>query len=265
MGDRRDNLLAGDTSCDVEVVSHCWNYTRALAYQISSLIQNPPLHARTRLTVVWCPDDEPTAQLVEAAQQWSLPNTVMLNFVALPRERAVRRAIGRNAAAIETQAEVVWFADCDMLFGTGTFDELLRLFVGDTSLVLAFPKWVKATTHEDGDKLIAAVEMPIVQPLASPQTDCIKWYYNRAIGGVQMVAGLAARKHGYLPRTAKWQTPTQPGQAIWYRTYEDTRYRAYLGKRENVHRRGKGAKIHLPNVYRIRHSERGREVIGLRL
>src|SRR5690606_11528565 len=72
---------------------------------------------------------------------------------------------------------------------------------------------------------------------------------NRAIGGLQIVKGEFARKHGYIPNHKKYQTPPD---VPFPDTKDDACYRRELLKI------GTGKTIGpLASLYRIRHTEVG--------
>jgi len=233
---------------EIEIVSHCWCYTRLLGYQLSSLVLHPP-EVSVQMTVFACRKDRPTVELLDwFAEQ--MPLNVALEPVYLRHRQIKRRAIGRNLAALATSARLVWFADCDMIFGPGCLDELSRVFPHDETL--CFPKVALKTTYEDGAELVAAATEPAVRDV--PWDRLVPTRQRAAIGGVQIVKGTTANRHGYLPDHKRYQT----GATRWKRTYEDRQYRKYLAA-------GRGVGIDLPNNGRIRHRQCGRFQKGLRL
>ena len=75
----------------------------------------------------------------------------------------------------------------------------------------------------------------------------------RAIGGIQLYRGSVARERGYLPDHPKWQRPARK----WERTFCDSFFRRELGTR--------GVPVDVVNLYRLRHSKRGRTDIDVSL
>jgi len=154
-------------------------------------------------------------------------------------------------AALATEADWVWFADCDFLFGDGALDALGGR-AGETDAVLLFPREVQGSrTHATGDKAIAAASGP-PRVLAIEREDFSPMRFSRATGGVQIARGDVVRRLGYCKDSAprarglRWRVPR-----------EDVKFRRSLGTR--------GTPIDLPNVYRIRHSQRGQDDPAARL
>ena len=242
----------------IEIVTHCWNYWRALTYQVSSLWLHPPKEVDVLLTVFCCPDqDKNTARRLEEMFSWGLPPRVSMRVWELDQPQLCRRAIGRNMAAKKTRADLVWFIDCDMTLGYGVLDELPHEIQREPSQILYYPRVVWVPTQERGDELIK-MATDVTRPIEVDQTGFTKHRYNRAIGGVQIVKGDACREAGYLPDSEKWQRP----QETWARTFEDKVYRAHM---DQIFGSGTGARIVLENVCRIRHTQRGRFTKGLEL
>jgi hypothetical protein len=49
---------------NVEIISHCWRYSRLLTYQLSSLVLYPPQQVRVTATVFLTEEDTPTVDVV---------------------------------------------------------------------------------------------------------------------------------------------------------------------------------------------------------
>lgn len=242
----------------LEVVTHCWRYWRALTYQVSSLILNPPAYCDVTLTIFCCPEeDKNTAKRLEQIAEWSWPSNVAHKVWPVSRGQLCRRSIGRNLAAKATAADVVWFIDCDMTLGEGAIDKLASEIWSKPQGVLFYPRRVMVPEQKRGDDLIMAAT-EVDGPCMLDQTGFKSKRYNRAIGGVQIVRGESARHDGYLPDNKKFQSPSHE----WRRTFEDRVYRSWLDKR---HGSGCGHKVCLPQVCRIRHTQRGRFDRGLEL
>ena len=110
----------------LEIVSHCWNYSRFLAYQLSSLVQFPPAKLRVTMTVFYAPEDTATQKLLDFFGGQTVPG-VTWNWQPLAKERLFRRGIGRNLAARATTADWIWFTDCDVMFRAGCLDTLAEV------------------------------------------------------------------------------------------------------------------------------------------
>ncbi len=62
------------------------------------------------------------------------PENVVISIHPLPEAFLFRRAIGRNMRAKQSQADVLWFADTDYLFGEGCIDDVMRQVDRDDEL-----------------------------------------------------------------------------------------------------------------------------------
>jgi len=236
----------------LEIVSHCWNYSRLLTYQLSSLVLYPPRATCVTMTVFLTQEDMATVRIVEYFTKIPVPPNIAIRSWYLPMERLVIRGIGRNLAGLATDADWVWFADCDYVFGPDALDALASCVRG-TDTPLAFPRTVFGSrSHAEGDEaILKASGEP--RPQAVRFEDFLPQRMSRAIGGIQICRGDVARQRGYL-KDAAFQQITFPR---WRRTREDAWFRRDLGTR--------GEPIHLPCVFRIRHSHRGQQAPGIKL
>ena len=81
---------------DIEIVTHCWLYTRLLAYQLSSLLLHPP-KVNVLVDVFCCPDDPKTVVYAEWYKRQCDPEgTVEIRPWLLPKERLLRSAYRRE-------------------------------------------------------------------------------------------------------------------------------------------------------------------------
>ncbi|MBL9090229.1 MAG: glycosyltransferase family 2 protein [Planctomycetaceae bacterium] len=237
----------------LEIVTHCWRYSRLLHYQLSSLYLFPPTVVQV-MVCVYCADrehDPLTADVLDFFRHQQAPPTVVVDVRQFEPPRLFRRAIGRHHAARRTTADWVWFTDCDMVFRDGAIDSLADHLEATTERLL-YPRQVMLhRTHALGD---AAIERAkgAKSCLDIDPSEFKPKQYSRAIGGVQIVLGSVVREFGYCPEE-RWQRPADR----WQRCTEDTAFRKRLGT--------KGTSIDVPNVFRMRHSECGREVTGLQL
>ena len=228
----------------IEIVSHCWNYTRLLVYQLSSLALYQP-HTPTLLTVFATESDEDTVAAVRVFREAGVNTRLWLQ----PMSQVKKRSIGRNMAAKETKADVVWFADCDLFFGEGAMDALYvdEAWLGEDRLFT--PSHIlNHKSCEIGDEYIGRVK-----DLCSYDVQDIDFKRNRikkASGAYQIVSGDVARKYGYAPHVDRHQRPHY--LATFKRNFSDVTYRRSLSK-AGVTR----GKIEIPNVYRIRHTISG--------
>lgn len=228
----------------IEVVSHCWRYAHFLVYQLSSLVQHPPRDARVTMTVYYCEEDRDTADLLAYFGAMEVPG-VTWQWRALPRQALFRRAIGRNEAALATQADWVWFTDCDLMFQKGCLDGLVEQLQGRTD-ALVFPRSERVTPLlADQDPLLNPdlARHRLADVDASRFTELPR---DRATGPLQITHGDVARAVGYCSRLHYYQRPSPD----WCKAREDRAFRWLLGTR--------GTALDIPGVYRIRHETKGR-------
>lgn len=229
----------------VEIVSHCWQYSHLFVFQLQSLINHPPEQFKIIFTGFYSKCDKQTAQLVAHYQQKQIDN-VEWNFVALPKETLLRRAIGRNKAAKSTKAEWIWFTDCDVIFGPDTFSSLFEQLSQERS-ILVFPKKVNRTALLCKNDSVLNKNCDAGVDLAVLETCKFKAHtFEKATGAVQIVAGDIARKYGYCEGVRCYQQP----QERWVKTYEDRAFRWILGTH--------GTPLKIKHVSVIRHEEKGR-------
>jgi len=231
---------------NIEIVVHTYaieypHFAKLLAYQLSSLALYPPMFCKVKVTVCWTSAD---VRVYEVMRWFMLNTEVHVVGKSLQLNDIGRRSIGRNKCALETKADIVWFADADYFFGEGCLDTLAGIdWSVDTSIV--YPRHVRISKNfEIGDKQI--LQMDPIEVRNIDKSGFGRMTYHRAIGGIQIVKGDFARKHGYLNNRKKFQKPTDKPFAD---TIEDTPFRQHAEKY------GKMEGIRLPNLFRIRHSE----------
>jgi len=228
----------------IEIVSHCWNYSHLFVYQLKSLIDNAPKDLKVTLTGFYCLEDADAVALVEEYAVKEVDN-IEWNFVALSKEDLLRRGIGRNKAAKETQADWIWFTDCDLLFGENTFSSL-KQELRKESCILAFPEQVARTSllDKEHDVLCNGKKTSVEECLK--QANFSSHTFSKATGPVQIVHGDTARRYGYCDQVDCYQQPKER----WVKTYEDRAFRWLLGTH--------GAPLGVDDVSIIRHVEKGR-------
>ncbi len=227
----------------LEIVSHCWKYSRMLAYQLSSFVLYPPSKLAVRITVFYAESDAETVALLKFIGEHVIPNLVW-NWQPLPEEQLFRRSIGRNRAALVTQADWIWMTDCDIVFHKGCLDSLAEVLLGKTD-ALVFPQDVLIT-----ELLPDSAPMLRDRPaLALREIDTNLFHSqprDRAKGPFQIMHGDVARAIGYCDRIGLYQTPA----AHWCKCYEDRAFRWLLETQ--------GTPVNIVNACQIRHVEKGR-------
>lgn len=233
-----------DGQLHLEIVSHCWNYSHLFVYQLQSLADNPPQHAAVTFTGYYAAEDRKTKELIQHFQAMPVKN-VTWNFISLKKGELLRRAIGRNKAAKATQADWVWFTDCDLMFGEGSLDRLAEKLQNETA-ILVFPEMVHSTglLKKDNPMLCQSDKCVELSELDnenfSPRT------YAKATGPIQILRAEIARKYGYCEQIKSYQKP----QTRWVKTYEDRAFRWLMGTH--------GKPLQVEGFLLIRHVEKGR-------
>lgn len=228
----------------LEIVSHCWNYSHFLAYQLSSLVIYPPVDIDVAMTVFYCREDEKTVRLLDFFSCQNVPG-ITWNWRPLPRQQLFRRGIGRNLAALETAADWVWFTDCDLLFRNGCLDALSELLQARRD-ALVFPEEERCTELLSGDNpmLVAGVEEHRL--LDIDPGIFTSHFPGKATGPLQIAHGDVCRAVGYCRSIKLYQTPSE----VWCKAHEDRAFRWLLNTR--------GKPLPVPGVYRVRHVSKGR-------
>lgn len=224
----------------LEIIIHCWRFSRTLIYELSSLFTHAP--DGVTATIFYDPDDRPTVDVLDF-----FGSKIDIGEWPLPKEKLLRRAIGRNMAARASTADIVWFCDADYYFGPGCLEVLTHLPIEDD--MIYYPRTQQINkTHALGDQYARAATKPGIYSVA--QNDFRPEKIRKAIGGLQIVTGDTARKHGYCDGCKVQGEVSSKGG--WAMTLGDQVYRGQSGIGC-----GNGTQIHLPNLYRIRQSTQG--------
>ncbi len=228
----------------LEIVSHCWNYSRLLTYQLSSFVLFPPTKVDVTMTVFHALEDEHTVQTLAYFKDFKV-DRVTWNWRPTQKELLFRRSIGRNMAALECKTDWVWFADCDQMFRDGCIDSLADLLPNQTA-PLVYPRQVNCSDLIDlDDPLLKSVEDgPSIVDIDPSAFHPREW--SKAIGGIQIVPGDILRKVGYCNGYPRYLRPANR----MTKCREDRIFRRLLGT--------DGVPLDIPGVYRINHKHRGR-------
>lgn len=227
----------------LEIVSHCWQYSHMLIYQLCSLINHPPTKLSVTMTVFYAPEDSDTEAVLNFIAQHQLPN-VTWNWQPLPPEHLFRRGIGRNSAALSTQADWVWMTDCDIIFYQGCLDSLAEGLLNRKD-TLVFPRQEKTTTMLGDDSSLLQKGRTLQLVDIDPENFSLQ-ARDRAKGAYQIIHGDVARAIGYCANLSLYQTPAK----TWCKCYEDRAFRWLVGTQ--------GIPVDIANVYQIRHITKGR-------
>ena len=252
----RDALAPATGRPRLEIVAHCWRYAHMLRFQLASIAAHPPTKLDLVYTLYRAPaaDDPGTESLLARYPAAAAPPNVTWRWRTLEPARLLRRAIGRNEAALGSDADRLWFTDCDVLFGDGCLDSLAAVARASNAPLL-HPERESVTplldaSHplltgpEDADALAAA--------LAADPSLVEERTLSKATGPHQIVHGDVARAVGYCPDIGAYQRPTDR----WRKTYEDVAFRRLLGT--------DGEAAPIGPVLRLRHRDKGRYGEGVR-
>jgi hypothetical protein len=239
-----DQRAARTGHLKLEVVSHCWNYSHFLVYQLSSLVLFPPKKLDVTMTVFYSPEDTRTGELLAFFENQTVPG-VTWNWQPVPKQELFRRGIGRNRAALATEADWVWFTDCDLMFREGCLDALAEVLQGRQDALL-FPEEEHTTDllAEDNPMLRAGTSEP--QVLDIDASSFTTRQISKATGPLQIAHGDVCRAVGYCRNISFYQQPVES----FAKCHEDRAFRWLL--------RSQGQPVNVPGVYRIRHVSKGR-------
>jgi hypothetical protein len=236
----------------VELITHCWahdlpHFAKALCYKLSSLILHPPKTCQVQVTVCYWPQDMNTREVIEwyYSEYGTKAQFPYLRMMPLTVPSLGRRCIGRNIAAKNSAGDIVWFDDVDQVYRDGVLD-LLAAYEWSDDVVMVFPKQIQIhRDHHLGDRCLFRIREP--QLVDTDPGEFINKRYNVAIGGVQIVRGDFARRHGYLDGNERWQQKRTDGRPFGdFR--DDLAYRGFC----KLYGRIQG--IDLPGMYRLRHT-----------
>lgn len=243
----RTDRAARTGSLKLEIASHCWRYSHLLQYQLSSLVLYPPVDATVTMTVLYSGEDTDTRKLLSFFGTQHVPN-VSWNWIEMPPGALFRRGIGRNRVARNTEADWVWFTDCDTVFEQHCLDSLADALQGRTD-PLVFPDVERVSELlQDDNPLFTNRDQFEIARLDTTQFS--EESRDRATGPLQIVHGDTARQYGYCAQIPFYQQPADR----WTKAHEDRAFRWLM--------RTPGVPITVPNVYRIKHVSKGRYTGG---
>jgi len=228
---------------NIEIVSHCWQYSNMLAYQLSSFVNYPPIKAQLTVTVFYSTDDKETVSILNYFEQ-KLVNNVTWNFQPLENKKLFRRGIGRNMAARATKSDWIWYTDCDIIFHENCLDSLVEKVQGSQE-ILYYPRQERTTEMlEESDQMLSKNSKPQIVDINVERFSLHS--RDKAKGAFQIVHGDVARAIGYCEKIRIFQTESEH----WRKTYEDTAFRWLVAS--------DGIPIDVDGVFQIRHVTKGR-------
>ena len=227
----------------LEIVSHCWGYSNMLTYQLSSFVNYPPTKCALTVTVFYAKEDTKSQAVIDFFSQKKVDN-ITWNFQALSKGKLFRRGIGRNMAARTTEADWLWFTDCDIIFHENCLDSLAEQLQGKQGS-LYYPQQERTTE-------MLAQDDPMLRQDSEPQLVDIEsegfslHSRDKAKGAFQIVHGDVARAIGYCEKLKMFQTEDDR----WRKTYEDTAFKWLISS--------EGIALDIDGVFQIRHVQKGR-------
>ncbi|HCM46312.1 MAG TPA: glycosyl transferase [Colwellia sp.] len=227
----------------LEIVSHCWGYSNMLTYQLSSFVNHPPTKCALTVTVFYAKEDTKSQSVVDFFNKKIVKN-VTWNFQAISKGKLFRRGIGRNMVARSTEADWLWFTDCDIIFHENCLDSLAEKLQGKQES-LYYPQQERTTE-------MLAQDDPMLRQDSAPQLVDIDaegfslHSRDKAKGAFQIVHGDVARAIGYCEKLKMFQTEDDR----WRKTYEDTAFKWLISS--------EGIPLNIDGVFQIRHVQKGR-------
>ena len=240
------HLKPADSPLHLHIVSHCWQYAHMLNFQLSSIVNHPPTRLKLTYSLYHSAEDKALKKLISRLDNLSVPN-VTWQWVETPTTDLFRRAIGRNHAALNSEADWLWFSDCDLIFHENCLDSLAHALHGK-HVRMVYPQQERIT-----DLLDASHTMLNQNNENTVDIDTSLFHRNaihKAKGAFQIVHGDVARTCGYCKDMTLYQTPMQH----WSKTYEDSIFRRLIDS--------EGEAVDVKGLYRIRHAEKGRYADG---
>lgn len=238
----------------ITIITHCWNdpripiYSDLLRIQINSLFTWPPESTNVELIVAYCEEDAKTRAVVREGEANS-DGQIAVTGLPLAKNWLMRRSIGRNIAArtMCCKSDVVWFADCDYVFGRYCLDDATYMVSQSALNALFHPQktWI-SKNHQIGDNQREDLTNAEFANLTLFMDDFEEKIEDRAIGGIQIVKGVDARHFGYLNGFPKWQRPKQDNESL-DNFRDDLEYRRHVMAVMQA--------IDIRDLYRIRHSK----------
>ncbi len=234
----------------VTIVTHCWRYSGVLAYQLSSLRMYRASKVDLTVQVFHSGDvDEQTNKVLRRYADAYTPFSFVPTW--LPKRDLLRRSIGRDLAALCTNADVVWFTDADICFGEGSIDALADVDFSQAPLWRPAEIW-QTNTKEIGDEYARRPATFLERQI--DRNDCHLDTIRRASGAYQIVPGAVCRKNGYITDRKIDQEPVEGDDFVGSRS--DVRFRNQIAKIYGTPPEGRP--IDIPNLTRIRQSQFGR-------
>lgn len=209
------------------------------------------------MSVFHMPEDKRTVQVLKFFAEQH-PNNITWKWHELPKNRLIRRGIGRNIIALSTKADWIWFTDCDIVF-RGCLDPLAdALENAKSNLLYPANPLVNTPIDHRHPMMVKADEIGI---LDIDTADFKPGNPNRAMGPFQIARTSALRDMskpqgqwgsgdiGYCNLHPKYLQPSADGFAD--RQPEDVMFRKTLGGFYY------GSKIKVPDVFWIMHNPKG--------
>ena len=228
------------------VVTHCYakslpHYAALLRYHLSGFLLHPPKSGEVSVDVHTTKDDIATVRVLEDFMGLH-SDADMFRGVFMDDACVGRRAIGRNFSALKSAADWVIFTDVDHVWQGEALDRIGKVVQLPTNAMHFPPEILIAKDHDVGDQIWRkeGLLLDVDPSLFIPK------FYNRAIGGVQIVTGDFARRHGYLNNT-HWTSPTSRKPFADFR--DDIAYRKFCEIAGDTVKIDK-----IKGIYRIRHS-----------
>lgn len=239
----------------IELVSHCWSgddvpiYHCLLQLQATSLLLSQHT-VDVRYTVFYAEDDERTKRVIDLFQSRLRGRGIDFNPYVLPHGELFKRMLGRNLAALNTKADLIWFMDVDYLCLDKSLDQICEQADKHPEANLMHPFNIEVhKEHRLGDDLIAVVNDNLGAIIEINREDFKGHYCSYAFGGIQIGRGSWCRENGYINHREDWLEPLE-NPVHFMDTPSDRQFRIQCKP---------SVGLLVDGIYRIRHSRTGRD------
>ena len=234
----------------IQLVTHVYakvlpQYSIFLRAQLTSLLRSQ-FDDFTGITVCYTHDDQ---RVVDVLDYFDPLFDGLLIRRPMSEPYLFRRSIGRNMAALNCSADILWATDIDHVFGPDCLRDLQTQWDQlDEKPSLAYTGEIQIqAAHSQGDQFVAE-HVADRGLLGIEGLQFIKKKYLQPVGGVHILNGDFARRHGYLRDISKWQRPEIDQKP--FRCFRDDR--AFV---KYCRTNGSTKRIQVPGIFRLRHTE----------
>ena len=234
----------------IQIATHVYakalpQFSIFLRAQLTSLLKSQ-FDDFTGITVFYTHDDQ---RVVDVLDYFDPLFDGLLVRRPMSEPYLFRRSIGRNMAALNCSADLLWCTDVDHVFGPHCLKDLQTQWDAleeKPSLIYASDVQIQAA-HSQGDQFVSK-HLTTRGLLGIEDLEFVQKKYLQPVGGVHILNGDFARRHGYLRDISKWQRPEIDQKP--FRCFRDDR--AFV---KYCRTNGSTKRIQVPGIFRLRHTE----------